>query len=46
MFKKRFINFYKLTHEARSDWKRFFLNIYKIAEEMKVMLEIFFKHAS
>ena len=55
MFNKCFINFlytnvvtenvYKITQEARFDWKRF-LNIYKIAKEIKVMLEIFFKHSS
>ena len=37
---KAFINVYKITQEARFDWKRF-LNFYKISEEMKVMLKIF-----
>ena len=41
---KTFITLFKLTQEARFDWKRF-VNIYKIAEEMKVMLEMFFKHS-
>ena len=43
-FKKRLINtnVYKITHEARFDWKRF-LNIYEIAKEMKVMLDMFFQ---
>ena len=55
MFKKHFINIfytnvlteniYKITQEARFDWKHF-KNIYKIAEEMKVLLEMFFKHSS
>ena len=38
-------NVYKITKQARFDWKCF-LNIYKIAEEMKVMLEMLFKHSS
>ena len=37
--------FNEITQEAKFDWK-LFLNIYKIAEEMKVMLEMFFKHSS
>ena len=37
--------FYKITQEARFHWKCF-LNIYKITEEMKAMLEMFFKHSS
>ena len=55
MFKKRFINIlytnvfteniYKITKEARFDWKCF-KYIFKIAEEIKVMLEMFFKHSS
>ena len=42
---KFLLNVYKITQEGRFDWKRF-LNIYKIAIEMKVMLEMFFKHSS
>ena len=42
---KMFMKHYKKTQEARFDWKHF-LSIYKIAEEMKVMLEMFFKHLS
>ena len=42
---KCLLNVYKITQEARFDWKHF-LNIYKIAKEMKVMLEMFFKHSS
>ena len=39
---KTFIKcFYRLTLEARFDW-RYFLNIDEITEEMKVMLEMFF----
>ena len=55
MFKKHFINIlytnvfsenvYKITQEARFDWKCL-KNIYKIAEEIKVLLEMFFKHSS
>ena len=39
------VKIYKITEEARFDWKHF-LNIYKIAKGMKVMLEMFFKHSS
>ena len=38
-------NIDKITEEARFDWRRF-LSIYKISEEMKVMLEMFFKYSS
>ena len=34
---------FKITQEARFDWKHF-LKIYKIANEVKVMLEMFSKH--
>ena len=42
---KCLLNVYKITQASRFDKKRF-LNIYKIDEEMKVMLEMFFKHSS
>ena len=42
---KTFISVYEIIQEATFDWKRF-LNICKIAAEMKVMLEMFFKHSS
>ena len=53
MFRKRFLNIlytillaeniYKIIQATRFD-EKCFINIYKIAEEIKVMLEMFFKH--
>ena len=39
------LNVYKIIQEVRFD-RKCSLNIYKITEEMKVMLEMFFKHSS
>ena len=42
---KCLLNVYNMAQEAKFDRKHYF-NIYKIVKEMKVMLEMFFKHSS